>query len=198
MACDQLRYQKIELISFCSKKCTIFLYKLAPGNVSGLTLKTLGPRSMQVTWLPTTEVGNGIIGHKVLYNRQDKPAVERRWKVIETKDPNLLTVKLTGLSPNRPYEVKVYPRSKSSIGVPSFVAVATTLPDGKFLDIILSLYEAAQIIISKLSRKNKFSLNGNILQRNEKEIKKLKKEKNRINRFSRIIYFKIFGGNEFS
>jgi len=99
--------------------------------VTDVKVKVISSRKIQVSWKPALDVGSGIIGHDILYNRQDIPAMERHWKVHKTQKSELYKVTLDGLSPNRPYEIKVYARTSESRGVPSETVNADTLPDGK-------------------------------------------------------------------
>ena len=99
--------------------------------MTDVKLKVISPRQIEVSWKPAVDVGSGIIDHDVLYNRKDIPAMERHWIVHRTNDSKLYTVILEGLSPNRPYEIKVYARTTESRGVPSETVNADTLPDGK-------------------------------------------------------------------
>lgn len=48
-------------------------------NVSAFAV---GATSIRVYWNATKQVGNGIVGHDVMYNRKDKPKLERDWEVI--------------------------------------------------------------------------------------------------------------------
>lgn len=127
-------YWKVRLVGFVNEgpysETKVFkCLPGAPGFVTDVKLKVLSSRTIQVSWKLTTEEGSGVIAHDILYNRQDVPAWETEWKVHESKDPKISSVVLNDLSPNRPYEVVVYPRTKETRGVPSKIVIETTLPD---------------------------------------------------------------------
>lgn len=104
---------------------------LAPGIVTNIKVRVRSSRSIEVTWLAAKNSGSGIIGHDLLYNRGDKPVIERYWKIHTVNNPLQFNVTLSNLLPNRLYEIKIYARSKEARGVPSEVVKAKTFEDGK-------------------------------------------------------------------
>ena len=95
----------------------------------------MSSRSIQITWLAAKDSGSGIIGHDVLYNRADKPVIERLWKIHVVGNPHQFNVTLGNLLPNREYEFKIYARSKETRGVPSEIVKVKTVEDGKIVDL---------------------------------------------------------------
>lgn len=110
-----------------------FVFFAAPGFVTNIKIRVTSSRSVQITWSPAENKGSGVIGHDILYNRADKPVIERLWKVHSIRDGNLLNVTIGNLLPNVPYEFKIYILTKETRGVPSEVVKAKTLEDGMFI-----------------------------------------------------------------
>lgn len=107
-------------------------FLLAPGfvtNVSGVP----GRRHIHVYWNGTKDVGNGIIGHRVLYNPKNNATIEENWKYIDVWRPTLFNATIPSLIPNQAYDIKVYPRSHAMLGVPSATIECKTFMDCKKL-----------------------------------------------------------------
>lgn len=126
----------VELI----RRLRLFFLITAPGFVTDIKVRVISSRSIQVTWLAAKDSGSGIIGHDVLYNRGDKPVIERLWKIHVVNNPRQFNVTLDNLLPNRPYEIKIYARSKETRGVPSQVVKVKTIEDGKTAIITSFIY----------------------------------------------------------
>lgn len=118
-----------------------------------MTAKTNSSRSIIVYWNATKEPGNGIVGHRVLYNRKGKPAREKYWSSKDIWNATLYQTTLEGLNPNREYEVRVYPRSHAMYGVVSNTATAKTLADGKnrfYLNFVCLFFAAILVVFHVL------------------------------------------------
>ena len=92
-----------------------------------------GKRHIHIYWNATKDAGNGIIGHRILYNPKDKPTIEENWRILDVRGPILYNATIRYLIPNRGYEFKVYPQSRAMYGTPSKIVVRKTLMDGKSL-----------------------------------------------------------------
>eukprot|EP00111_Clytia_hemisphaerica_P019818 TCONS_00058445-protein len=101
----------------------------APGFVTNVKLKVLTSRTIEVSWTPAENKGSGITGHDILFNRADIPKIERLWNIHTLKDPKENKVVVSNLLPNRPYEFKIYARTKESQGVPSEIVKTKTIED---------------------------------------------------------------------
>ncbi|XP_057298434.1 receptor-type tyrosine-protein phosphatase delta-like [Hydractinia symbiolongicarpus] len=127
-------YWKVQIVGFVNAgpMSEVKVFRVspgAPGFVTNVSAKTNSSRSIIVYWNATKEPGNGIVGHRVLYNRKDEPAREKYWSSKDIWNATLYQTALEGLNPNREYEVRVYPRSYAMYGVVSNTATAKTLPD---------------------------------------------------------------------
>lgn len=88
-------------------------------------------RSIVIYWNATDEPGSGIVGHLIAYNREDKTQQEDHWAKIYTDLNSANFIILRDLHPDRVYNIRVYPRSNSHIGVPSKIITARTKEAGK-------------------------------------------------------------------